>query len=102
MQTNLVLQFHIIDNVNEHWNQNVKNHENTLIDLVIRSSIPSTLSIHSIGIPSIPNLAPKQAPITVALEQESPKNVNNICKQTTNTYNWNKADKNYLHIEYFV
>jgi len=34
--------------------------------------MPSTLSIHSIGIPSIPNLAPKQAPITVALEQQSP------------------------------
>ena len=51
----------------------VQNHENTLIDLAIRSSIPSTLSIHSIGIPSIPNLAPKQAPITVALEQQSPE-----------------------------
>ena len=39
----------------------------------MRSSIPSTLSIHSIGIPSIPNLAPKQAPITVAREQQSPE-----------------------------
>ena len=62
----------------------VQNHENTLIDLAIRSSIPSTLSIHSIGIPSIPNLAPKQAPITVALEQQSPEKCIQ-CNQTANT-----------------
>ena len=32
----------------------------------------STFSIQSKGMPSMPNLAPKHAPITVALEQQSP------------------------------
>ena len=76
----IVLLFH---NENELWNKKDQNHENTLIDLAMRSSIPSTLSIHSIGIPSIPNLAPKQAPITVALEQQSPEKCIQ-CKQIAN------------------
>jgi hypothetical protein len=46
--------------------------KNTFKQFSIKNSIPSTFSIHSCGIPGMPNLAPRQAPIKIDLEQASP------------------------------